>query len=179
MEENSNTTRETTSWRSKPLPTWSTQATREQHGAKPFCKPWNPSFLGTNGWHSSRRTMSRKSAAENWDSGYLGVEKCAEIREDPRFLSVDYRIAKRPSQNRTTKAYAGVHWDKKIEHEKSSIRCKVEHPFLIVKHLFQAGRTRYRGLKKNLLRYYLLFTSANLVMCLRAGRQRGFCMTMG
>ena len=69
--------------------------------------------------------MSRKSAAENWDSGYFGVEKCAKICEDPHFLSVDYRIAKRPSQNRTTKAYAGVHWDKKIEHEKSSIRCKV------------------------------------------------------
>ena len=107
------------------------------------------------------------------------MEKCAEIREDPHFLSVDYRIAKRPSQNRTTKAYAGVHWDKKIEHEKSSIRYKVEHPFLIVKRLFQAGRTRYRGLKKNLLRYYLLFASANLVMCLKAGRQREFCMTMG
>jgi IS52, transposase len=55
----------------------------------------------------------------------------------------------------------------------------VEHPFLIVKRLFQAGRTRYRGIKKNLLRYYLLFASANLVMCLRAGRQKEFCMTMG
>ena len=114
------------------------------------------------------------------DSGYLGVEKRAEILEDPHLSSVDYRIAKRPSQNRTTKAYAGVNWDKKIEHEKAPIRCKVEHPFLIiVKRLFQAGRTRYRGLKKNLLRYYLLFASANLVMCLRAGRQRAFCMTMG
>jgi len=92
---------------------------------------------------------------------------------------VDYRIAQRSSQNRTTKAYAGVNWDKKIEHEKSSIRCKVEHPFLIVKRLFQAGRTRYRGLKKNLLRYYLLFASANLVICLRAGRQMEFCVTMG
>ena len=113
------------------------------------------------------------------DSGYLGVEKRAEIREDPHLSGVDYRIAKRPSQNRTTKAYAGVDRDKKIEHEKSSIRCKAEHPFLIVKRLFQAGRTRYRGLKKNPLRYYLFFASANLVMCLRAGRQREFCMTMG
>ena len=113
------------------------------------------------------------------DSGYLGVEKRAEIREDPHLSSVDYRIAKRPSQHRTTKAYAGVNWDKKIEHEKSSIRCKVEHPFLIVKHPFQADRTRYRVIKKNLLRYYLLFASANLVMCLRAGSQRELCMTMG
>ena len=32
---------------------------------------------------------------------------------------------------------------------------------------------------ENLLRYYLLFASANLVMCLRAGRKREFCVTMG
>ena len=31
------------------------------------------------------------------DSGYLGVEKRAEILEDPHLSSVDYRIAKRPS----------------------------------------------------------------------------------
>ena len=113
------------------------------------------------------------------DSGYLGVEKRAEILEDPHLSSVDYRIAKRPSQNRTTKAYAGVNWDKKIEHEKTSIRSKVEHPFLIVKRLFHAVKTRYRGLRNNLLQYDLLFASANLVMCLGAGRQRAFCMTMG
>ena len=59
IEENSNTTREATSWCSKPLPTWSTQTAREQHGVKPFWKPWNPSFLGTNGWHSSRRTRNK------------------------------------------------------------------------------------------------------------------------
>ena len=113
------------------------------------------------------------------DSGYLGVEKRTEIRETPALSDVDYRIAQRLSQNRMTKEYKGMNWDRQIEHEKTSIRCKVEHPFLIVKRLFQAGRTRYRGIKKNLLRYYLLFASANLVMCLRAGRQRAFCMTMG
>ena len=35
------------------------------------------------------------------------------------------------------------------------------------------------AMKRFLIRYYLLFASANLVMCLRAGRQRAFCMTMG
>ena len=113
------------------------------------------------------------------DSGYLGVEKRAEIREDSHLSSVDYRIAKKPSQNRMTKEYKGTNWDRVIEHAKASVRSKVEHPFLIVKRLFHAGRTRYRGLRKNLLQYYLLFASANLVMCLRAGRHRAFCMTTG
>ena len=107
------------------------------------------------------------------------METRAKIREALALSDVDYRIVKRPTQNHMMKEYKGTNWDRQIEHEKSSIRCKVEYPFLIVKRLSQAGRTRYRGLKKNLLRYYLLFASANLVMCLRAGRQREFCMTTG
>ncbi len=104
------------------------------------------------------------------DSGYLGVEKRTEIRERPALSDVDYRIAQRPSQNRMTKEYKGMNWDRQIEYTKASVRSKVEHPFLIVKRMFHASKTRYRGLRKNLLQYYLLFVSANLVMCLRAGR---------
>ena len=107
------------------------------------------------------------------------MQKRTEIRETPALSDVDYRIAQRLSQNRMTKAYKGTNWERKIEHAKASVRSKVEHPFLIVKRLFHAGKTRYRGLRKNLLQYYLLFASANLVMCLRAGRQREFCMTTG
>ena len=113
------------------------------------------------------------------DSGYLGVEKRTELRERSELSDVDYRIAQRPWQNRMTKEYKGTNWDRQIEHAKASVRSKVEHPFLIVKRLFHAGKTRYRGLRKNLLQYDLLFASANLVMCLRAGRQREFCMTTG
>lgn len=113
------------------------------------------------------------------DSGYLGVEKRTEIREMPALSDVDYRIAQRPSQNRMTKEYKGMNWDRQIEHTKASVRSKVEHPFLIVKRMFHASKTRYRGPGKSLLQYYLLFASANLVMCLRAGRQRAFCMTTG
>lgn len=113
------------------------------------------------------------------DSGYLGVEKRTEIRENPDLSGVDYRIAKSPSQNRMTKEYKGTNWERQIEHAKASVRSKVEHPFPIVKRMFHAGKTRYRGLRKILLQYYLLFASANLVMCLRGGRQRKFCMTRG
>ena len=113
------------------------------------------------------------------DSGYLGVEKRTEIRERSELSDVDCRIAQRPSQNRMTKAYKGTNWERQIEHAKASVRSKVEHPFLIVKRMFHASKTRYRGLRKNPLLFHLLFASASLVMCLRAERQREFCMTMG
>jgi hypothetical protein len=82
------------------------------------------------------------------DSGYLGVEKRTEIRENSDLLDVDYRIAKRTSQNRMTKEYKGTNWERQIEHPKASVRSKVEHLFLIVKRMFHAGKTRYRGLRK-------------------------------
>ena len=41
-----------------------------------------------------------------------------------------------------TKEYKGTNWERQIEHAKASVRSKVEHPFLIVKRMFHAGRTR-------------------------------------
>jgi transposase DDE domain len=46
------------------------------------------------------------------DSGYFGVEKRTEIRETPALSDVDYRITKRPSQNRMTKEYKGANWER-------------------------------------------------------------------
>jgi len=109
------------------------------------------------------------------DSGYLGVEKREEIRGDERFCGVDFRIVKRPSQHRITETYRGIDYDRLEDSRKSSIRCKVEHPFLIVKKQLGYAKTVYRGLKKNLHRFYILFASANLLMCIRAGRQEEFC----
>lgn len=47
--------------------------------------------------------------------------------------------------------YKGINWDKEIEHRKSSIRCKVEHPFLIVKKFFGYAKVVYRGIRKNMI----------------------------
>ena len=109
------------------------------------------------------------------DSGYLGLEKRKEVRENEHLSEVDCRICRRPSQSRITPEYEGENWDKIIEHQKSSVRCKVEHPFLIVKRQFGYCKAVYKGLKKNLTRFFALFASANLCMCLRAGRQKEFC----
>ena len=55
------------------------------------------------------------------------------------------------------------------------MRCKVEHACLIVKQQFGYCETAYRGIAKNMNRFHLLFASANLMMCARAGRTAEFC----
>ena len=109
------------------------------------------------------------------DSGYLGLDKRKEIKEDEHLSNMECRICRRPSQSKITSDYTGENWDKIIEHQKASIRCKVEHPFLIVKRQFGYCKAVYKGLKKNLARFFALFASANLLMCVRAGRQKEFC----
>lgn len=55
-----------------------------------------------------------------------------------------------------------------MEHQKSAVRCKVEHPFLIVKKQMGYSKVVYRGITKNMHRFHMLFASANLLMCGRA-----------
>ena len=80
------------------------------------------------------------------DSGYLGIENQDRVKEDDHLSKIDYRINKRPSSLKITDSYTGINWDKEIEHRKSSVRCKVEHAFLIVKRDFGYKKTAYRGL---------------------------------
>jgi len=102
------------------------------------------------------------------DSGYTGIEKRDEIKKDEQLSKIDYRINKRP---KSVKTYN----DAQIENRKSSVRCKVEHPFQLIKQFFGYRKTIYRGLAKNLNKLYILFGCANLVMCMRAGRVEEFC----
>ena len=103
------------------------------------------------------------------DAGYLGMEKREEVSSDKHLSSIDYRINRRVGS--VQKVPDGfINWEKTIEHRKSSVRSKVEHPFLIVKRFFGYSKTVYKGLAKNGHRLYMLFTSANLLMCIRAGR---------
>lgn len=113
------------------------------------------------------------------DSAYLGVEKRPEFLEDACLSNMEFRINVRPSSIRTSKSYKGVNWDKAIEKRKSSVRSKVEHPFLIVKKFFGYAKTVYRGIQKNMNRFHVLFAGSNLLMCSRAGRTKEFCLTTG
>ena len=108
------------------------------------------------------------------DSGYTGVAKREEIAGNEHFRDIEFRINLKPSRVKMPVGYAGIQWDRMIENRKSSIRCKVEHPFLIVKRQFGYAKVVYRGIAKNMNRFFALFASANLVQCIRAGRIADF-----
>ena len=103
------------------------------------------------------------------DSGYLGIDKREEVVSDEHLSSIDYRINRRPSSLQKVTENS-IDWDRMIEHAKSSVRCKVEHPFHIVKCLFGYKKVAYRGLAKNENRLYALFVSANLYALASRGR---------
>ena len=103
------------------------------------------------------------------DAGYLGLAKREEVASDTHLASIDYRINRRIGSVQNA-PNGFINWEKDIECRKSSVRSKVEHPFLIVKRFFGYSKTVYRGLSKNGHRLYILFTSANMLMCIRAGR---------
>jgi len=53
--------------------------------------------------------------------------------------------------------------DKETNRRKSSIRAKVEHPFLILKRLWGFAKVRYRGLMKNANRAFAMLAAINLL----------------
>ena len=102
------------------------------------------------------------------DSGYLGVEKREEtIQTNDQGQPIRYIICERPSSLK--KRYSGADYDKALEaeHAKSSVRCKVEHVFAVVKGMFHFRKTRWRGLAKIDAQLHMLFALANLVLAAR------------
>ena len=98
------------------------------------------------------------------DSGYIGANKRPEaIKKNKNGKKIKYIINRKQSSiNKLSKS--GQHAAKKREHEKSSVRCKVEHVFAVVKRLFGYRKTRYRGLRKQMLKSYIMFALANLYL---------------
>ena len=109
------------------------------------------------------------------DSGYLNIEEHLDSISEDQKSGLTFRINVRPSSIKMSPKYNGIRWDENIENRKSSTRCKVEHPFLIVKQQFGYNKTAYKGIAKNMNRFNILFACANLVMCIRAGRTKQFC----
>lgn len=100
----------------------------------------------------------------NGDSGYIGADKRPKaIRKNKQGKKIKYIINRKQSSiNKLSKS--GQYAAKKREHEKSSVRCKVEHVFAVVKRLFGYRKTRYRGLRKQMLKSYIMFALANLYL---------------
>ena len=102
------------------------------------------------------------------DSGYTGIEK----REDTLLTNTDgrkiaYIVCAKPSLLRKKYAGKALEAAQAIEHAKSSVRCKVEHVFAVIKGLFRFRKVRLRGLTKFSAQLHMLFALANLFLASR------------
>jgi IS5 family transposase len=98
------------------------------------------------------------------DSGYIGAKKRPEaIKKNKDEKNIKYIINRRPSSIKKL-SKSGQYSAKKREHQKSSVRCKVEHVFAVVKNIFHYRKTRYRGLRKQNAKLNIIFALANLYL---------------
>ncbi|CAA0104150.1 Uncharacterised protein [BD1-7 clade bacterium] len=96
------------------------------------------------------------------DAGYRGVDK----RDEHQERDVSWFIAERPGIRR---GYDKDSPEAKHETLKASMRAKVEHPFRYIKRVFGYDKVRYRGLKKNTERLFLLTGLTNLMIAHKFG----------
>ena len=97
------------------------------------------------------------------DAGYQGVEK----RQENQTPDVKWHVALRPGKRRALPDNELGRIEDKLEKLKASMRAKVEHPFHIIKNIFQMKKVRYRGLFKNTAQLLTLFGLANLLIAKR------------
>ena len=98
------------------------------------------------------------------DSGYLGAEKREDaVKKNTNGKRIRYKINRRLSQiaKKSTRSQGQL---KRREHEKSSVRAKVEHVFAVVKGQLRYRKTRYRGLQKQTAKLNMMFALANLIL---------------
>jgi len=115
------------------------------------------------------KVLSGEEETVYGDSGYLGAEKREDaVLQNKQGQRIHYQINRRPSQLRKLDPKQEA-LAKQLEHDKSSIRSKVEHVFAVVKRLFRFRKTRYRGLRKQEAHFHFLFALADLYLAGRRG----------
>jgi IS5 family transposase len=99
------------------------------------------------------------------DAGYLNIENHVQdgVERNYRINRAMGTFKRHYEDNLSYKI------EKALESRKSSVRCKVEYVFHIVKDIFKWRKARYKGLAKNEGCANLLFASANLYMCAVSG----------
>jgi IS5 family transposase len=98
------------------------------------------------------------------DSGYLGADRREDaLVRNQQGKKIKYNINRRPSQTKKLSP-SGQRYARKAEHQKSSVRAKVEHVIGVVKGLFRYRCTRYRGLRKQTSKLHMMFALANLYL---------------
>ena len=101
------------------------------------------------------------------DSGYTGAQ------HHLRRKNLRLEIALKPSRIQAMKDGREKRATEQREHQKASIRAKVEHPFRVIKRQFGLMKVRFRGLAKNTAHVITLFALSNLWMA----RKRLLAMT--
>lgn len=89
------------------------------------------------------------------DKGYFNPQKA----EKYKYLGKRWRILKKAVRGKKLTAR-----EESINKKWSSVRAKVERPFLIIKSLWGHRKTRYRGLFKNAMNLYTYFALANIYL---------------
>jgi IS5 family transposase len=102
------------------------------------------------------------------------------LREDDRHVFGDKGYVNNSLKRAARKA--GVHWgvalkstskhkltaaNKRTNHQRSSIRARVEHIFRMIKRQFGYTKVRYRGLEKNAAQVFTLIGLTNLYLARR------------
>jgi len=115
---------------------------------------------------SSQALLREDDTVVYGDSAYLGIEKYLTDN-----VKRDYRICRNMGvYQRYRKGELSYRLENEfVEQPKRRTRKKVEYVFHIVKDIFHWRKTRYKGIEKNTAYASLLFASANLYMCAKAG----------
>jgi len=112
------------------------------------------------------------------DSGFVGLEKRAEIVNTPVLASKKYVIVKRPSfWKKKELSKIAEEFDRNDERRLISKRQKVEYVFHVLKDIFKFRKLPYKGIAKNAERLMAAYANANLYMLAIAGRR--FCPLLG
>ncbi len=98
------------------------------------------------------------------DAGYLGLQKRPEVVNDKHLSSIDYRINRRPGRLPKASDNA-IDWERYIESRKSSVRCKVEHAFRIIKCQFVCVSHRRAKVIHNMIGRTMPFCMATDGIC--------------
>jgi IS5 family transposase len=117
------------------------------------------------------------------DAGYTGIEKREEILKAQANgtikANITWSVAMRRSTIKALPDRMSKFLTRAREKVKAQIRARVEHPFHVVKNLFNHKKARYRGIAKNGAQLDTLFALANLVIAkkkLLQPREQSVCM---
>lgn len=110
------------------------------------------------------------------DHDLLGLDALLHGQESAVFGDSAYSVQNDKAQARAAGLYYGISdkgrrnhplsaAQKKKNRKHSAIRAKVEHPFLVIKHLWVHTKLRYKSLAKNAAQFTILCALSNLYLC--------------